>query len=141
MTTTTDDKTILSAVLDAWKSDVDAHQPERVASHFTEDAVFQGLHPYSVGRQGVAEYYDSQPLGMKAAYRILETRRFTEDLVLGYLDVDFTFTDRPPIAVKLSVLAKRVKEGWSIAHYQVSRLEQGAAQSQIEQAKAAEAQP
>ena len=122
MTTTTDDKTILSAVLDAWKTDVDAHQPERVASHFTEDAVFQGLHPYSVGRQGVAEYYDSQPLGMKASYRILETRRFTEDLVLGYLDVDFTFTDRPAIAVKLSVLVKRMGEGWSIAHYQVSRL-------------------
>ncbi|MGW1748902.1 YybH family protein [Streptomyces sp. NPDC002092] len=122
-TTTTDDKEILSAVLDAWKADVDAHRPERVASRFTEDAVFQGLHPYSVGRQGVAGYYDSQPLGMKAAYRILETRRFTEDLVLGYLDVDFTFTDRPAIAVKLSVLVKRVGEGWSIAHYQVSRLE------------------
>ena len=123
MTTTTDDKTILSAVLDAWKTAVDAHQPERVAAHFTEDAIFQGLHPYSVGREGVAEYYDSQPLGMTAAYRILETRRLTDDLVLGYLDVDFAFTDRPTIAVKLSVLVKRVGEGWSIAHYQVSRLD------------------
>lgn len=122
MTTNTDDKAILSAVLDAWKTAVDAHQPERVAARFTEDAVFQGLHPYSVGREGVAEYYDSQPLGMKAAYRILETRRPADGLVLGYLDVEFTFTDRPALQVKLSVLVTRVGGDWYISHYQVSRL-------------------
>ena len=38
---------------------IDAHDPERVAAVFTEDAIFQGLHPYSVGREGVADYYDS----------------------------------------------------------------------------------
>ena len=54
MTTSMDDKAILSAVLDRWKAGVDAHRPERVAALFTEDAVFQGLHPYSVGRQYVA---------------------------------------------------------------------------------------
>jgi hypothetical protein len=53
-----------------------------VASYFTEDAIFQGLRPYRVGRQGVAEYYASQPLGLAAAYQILETRRPAEDLVL-----------------------------------------------------------
>ncbi|MGI5459775.1 YybH family protein [Streptomyces sp. CA-249302] len=124
MTTTTDDKAILNSVLDEWRAGVDAHQPERVAARFTEDAIFQGLHPYSVGRQGVAAYYDSQPLGMKAAYRILETRRLADDLVLGYLDVDFTFTDRPTLAVKLAVLVRRTEEDWAIAHYQVSRLDQ-----------------
>ncbi|MBW8820462.1 MAG: nuclear transport factor 2 family protein, partial [Streptomyces sp.] len=104
MSSSTDDKAILDDVLDRWKAGVDAHQPERVAALFTEDALFQGLHPYSVGRRGVAEYYDSQPLGMKAEYRILETRRPADGLVLGYLDVDFTFTDRPTLAVKLAVL-------------------------------------
>ncbi|WP_409468186.1 YybH family protein [Streptomyces sp. HC307] len=123
MTTMTDDKAILSGVLDQWKAAVDAHRPERVAAHFTEDAIFQGLHPYSVGRQGVAEYYDSQPLGLTAEYRILETRRPADDLVLGYLDVEFSFTDRPALDVKLSVLVTRVGDDWCISHYQVSRLD------------------
>ncbi|MFI8067676.1 SgcJ/EcaC family oxidoreductase [Streptomyces sp. NPDC086033] len=122
MSSSTDDKAILDDVLDRWKAGVDAHQPERVAALFTEDALFQGLHPYSVGRRGVAEYYDSQPLGMKAEYRILETRRPADGLVLGYLDVDFTFTDRPTLAVKLAVLLTRAEDDWYISHYQVSRL-------------------
>lgn len=32
---------ILRTVLDRWKSAVDAHEPDRVASYFTEDAIFQ----------------------------------------------------------------------------------------------------
>ncbi|MFF4029146.1 YybH family protein [Streptomyces sviceus] len=123
MTVSTDDKAILSGVLDRWKAGVDAHRPERVAALFTEDAVFQGLHPYSVGRQGVAAYYDSQPPGLKAEYRILETGRPADGLVLGYLDVEFTFTDRPPLPVKLAVLVTRVGDDWYIGHYQVSRLD------------------
>jgi hypothetical protein len=61
---------------------------------------------------------------MKAAYRILETRRHADDLVLGYLAVEFSFTDRPPLDVKLSVLVTRVADDWYISHYQVSRLPQ-----------------
>ncbi|MCI3270580.1 YybH family protein [Streptomyces cylindrosporus] len=124
MTTTTDDKALLTAVLDEWKAGVDAHEPARVAARFTEDAIFQGLHPYSVGRQGIAEYYDSQPPGMTASYRILETRRPADGLVLGYLDVEFSFTDRPVLPVKLAVLLSRVGDDWYISHYQVSRLDQ-----------------
>jgi uncharacterized protein (TIGR02246 family) len=114
---------ILTGVLDQWKSAVDAHDPQRVAAAFTEDAIFQGLHPYSVGRQGIAEYYDSQPLGMTAAYKILETRRPAEDLVLGYLSVDFSFTDRLTLTVYLSVLVRKSADGWRISHYQVSKLD------------------
>nr|WSY50058.1 SgcJ/EcaC family oxidoreductase [Streptomyces sp. NBC_00886] len=123
MSTTTDDTAVLRGVLDPWKAAVDAHDPQQVAALYTEDAIFQGLHPYSVGRQGIAEYYDSQPLGMTAEYWILETRRLTDDLVLGYMDTEFTFTDRPPVNVKLSLLMRRTANGWSIAHYQVSRLD------------------
>ncbi|MFE3260109.1 YybH family protein [Nocardia sp. NPDC059091] len=122
MTTDPQDEAILRTVLDQWKRAVDQHEPQRVASYFTEDAIFQGLHPYTVGRAGVAEYYDSQPVGLAAEYRILETRRLTDDLVLGYLDVDFSFTDRPTLAVKLSVLLEHGTGGWAIGHYQVSRL-------------------
>lgn len=109
---------VLTTVLDRWKAAVDAHEPERAAENFIEDVIFQGLRPYTVGPKGVAEYYDSQPLGMVANYEIQETRRLTDDLVLGCLRVDFTFTDRPTVSVQLSVLV----DGEKIRHYQVSRL-------------------
>jgi uncharacterized protein (TIGR02246 family) len=118
----TENEEILRGVLDGWKAAVDAHDPERVASYFTEDAIFQGLHPYSVGRRAIAGYYGSQPIGMTATYKTLETRRLASDLVLGYLSVDFSFADRPTLAVYLGVLLKRSAAGWSISHYQVSHL-------------------
>jgi ketosteroid isomerase-like protein len=83
MTITTDDETLLRSVLDEWKAAVDAHDPQRVAAVFTQDAIFQGLHPYTVGPQGVADYYASQPVGMTASYRVLETRRPASDLIVG----------------------------------------------------------
>jgi hypothetical protein len=113
---------VLAGVLDRWKSAVDAHDPERVAANFTADAIFQGLHPYSVGPEGVAAYYDSQPAGMTADYTMLETRRLADDLILGYLSVDFGFRDRPTLSVYLSVIVRRAGETWLISHYQVSRL-------------------
>ena len=113
---------ILRSVIDQWKFAVDAHDPNRVASYFTEDAIFQGLHPYSVGPDSVAEYYDSLPIGMTAAYDIREIRRLADNLVLGYLSVDFAFTDRPVLTVNLSVIVRRVGDAWLISHYQVSRL-------------------
>lgn len=122
-TTTSTNEAVLRAVLDRWKAGVDAHEPEGVAAVFTEEALFQGLHPYSVGRRGVAEYYASQPLGMTADYEILESRRLAEDLVLGYLRVAFAFTDRPTITVYLGVLAKQASDSWFLDHYQVSKLD------------------
>src|SRR6202035_2629631 len=91
MASTTDNETILRSVLDDWKAAFDAHNPRQAAAIFTDDAIFQGLHPYTVGLQGIAEYYASLPLGMTALYRILETRRPADNLILGYLSVDFTF--------------------------------------------------
>ena len=122
MAITTDDETILRSVLDEWKAAVDAHDPEHVAAIFTNDAIFQGLHPYTVGPQGVADYYASQPLGMTATYRILETRRPADNLILGYLSIDFTFTDRPTLTVYLSMLIQPTPNGAKISHYQVSHL-------------------
>ncbi|WP_262704580.1 MULTISPECIES: YybH family protein [Streptomyces] len=122
MNSTAAQEAILRGAMDRWKSAVDAHEPQRVASYFTEDAIFQGLHPYTVGRQGVAEYYDSQPLGLTADYWVLETRQLAEDLLLGYLGVDFSFTDRPTLRVTLTVVLRRVAGQWHIAHYQVSKL-------------------
>ncbi|MFK4147049.1 SgcJ/EcaC family oxidoreductase [Streptomyces sp. NPDC004065] len=117
---TADTETVLRDVLDLWKEAVDGHEPERAASVFTEDAVFQGLRPYSVGRRGVADYYASQPLGLRADYRVLESRRLSDDVVLGYLAVDFSFTDRPTLHVSLGVVLRRTGDRWRINHYQVS---------------------
>ncbi len=112
----------LDAVLARWKAAVDAHQPDQVAALFTTDAIFQGLHPYTVGQAGVAEYYAAQPAGMTAAYTLHETRALSDALILGYLTVEFGFTDRPALTVYLSVLIRQDAGGWRIAHCQVSRL-------------------
>ena len=110
---------ILRHVLDEWRAGIAAHHPPRVAAEFTEDAIFQGLRPYSVSRPGVFDYYESQPAGLTVDYRINETRRPAENVVLGYLRADFTRPDGTGIPLNLSVLVTR-DVGWRIAHYQVS---------------------
>jgi hypothetical protein len=122
MSIMTDSETILRSALDEWKAGVDAHAPQRVAAVFTEDAIFQGLHPYTVGPRGVADYYAALPLGMTATYRILETRRLADNLILGYLNVDFAFIDQPTLTVYLGVIVQPEPNGAKISHYQVSRL-------------------
>lgn len=114
-------RTVLREVMDRWKAAVDAHEPRQVAACFTDDAIFQGLRPYSVGRPGVEQYYDSQPLGLVADYEVLEVRSLAEEALLGYLSVDFSFSDRPTIPVTLTVVLRRLDGEWYIAHYQVSR--------------------
>ncbi|OBK56627.1 hypothetical protein A5657_09110 [Mycobacterium kubicae] len=107
--------------MDRWRAGIDAHEPQRVAALFTDDAIFQGLRPYSVGPQGVYEYYDSQPSGMTVAYRILESRRLSGEVLLGYLRADFSYPDGPVIGVHIGVLIRRTSEGWRIGYYQASR--------------------
>ena len=110
-------------VVELWRSAIGTREIDRIAGLFSRDAIFQGLHPYGVGRDAVAEYYASQPIGLKAAYRLVETRQVGQDAVLAYLEVEFSFTDRPSLRVHLSVLLVQETEGWLIKHYQVSRLD------------------
>jgi hypothetical protein len=98
-----------------------AEQPDRVAEAFAEDAVFQGLRPYSVGRQGVVDYYASQPRGMTVTYRILETRSPAAELVVGYVSADFAFPDRPTVSANIGVVIAHGGGGWRILQYQASR--------------------
>jgi len=111
---------ILRAVLDQWKQGIDAHDPALVAEVFTADAIFQGLRPYSVGPQGVAEYYDAQPQGMTVEYRILESRRLGIDVAVGYLAADFAFRDRDTLHLNVGVVVTRTSKDWQIASYQAS---------------------
>jgi len=113
MTGTPADVEIPCGVLDPWKAAVDAPDPNSVAPLFTEDALFPGLHPYTAGRQGVADYYAYQPIGLTAEYRVLETRRPASDFVYGYLSVDSAFTDgRPTLPVLIGDAAQRRGGRW-----------------------------
>ena len=111
---------VLQSVLDVWQAGIAGHEPDKVAAVFTEDAIFQGLRPFSVGRAGVRDYYASQPAGLTVRYRILATRTPADEVVLGYLRADFGFADGTALPLNLSVLLTRTRQGWQIAHYQVS---------------------
>ncbi|MCG7593309.1 SgcJ/EcaC family oxidoreductase [Mycobacterium sp. PSTR-4-N] len=111
---------IVKSVLDEWKAGIDAHDPERVAAVFADDAVFQGLAPYTVGRDGVRRYYDGQPHGMTVDYRIDEVRRPAEHVVVGYGAADFHRPDGTVVSLRLGVVLARAHDGWSIQQYQVS---------------------
>lgn len=113
---------IIRTVMDEWKAAIDGHDAPRVAAVFTEDAVFQGLRPYGVGRNAVAAYYDSQPAGMAVTYRILESRSPAEGVVLGYLAATFTYPDRPAAELAIGVVLTRSSDRWQVAQYQASRL-------------------
>jgi len=115
---------ILQDVLDRWKSGIETRESLEVAGLFTEDGIFQGFRPYSVGRDGVDKYYAGQPVGLTAEYRFQETRRLSDDVVLGYLAVEFSFTDRESIPTNLTVVAVRDGDEWRLAHYHVSRVTQ-----------------
>jgi uncharacterized protein (TIGR02246 family) len=115
-----DTEQILRAVLDEWKAGVDEGDPHRVAEVFTGDAVFQGLKPYRVGRNGVQDYYAAQPPGLSVTYQLQETRALAEGVVLGYVRADFSPPAGPVIPLNLGVVITRGDEGWKVAFYQVS---------------------
>ena len=111
---------ILRVVLDQWKNGIDAHDPQLVAGAFTDDAIFQGLRPFSVGPQGVFEYNETQPSGMTVDYRVLESRRLGADVALGYLAAEFGYRDRDTVHLRVGVVVTRSGENWQIAFYQAS---------------------
>ncbi|MFF5077348.1 SgcJ/EcaC family oxidoreductase [Actinoplanes sp. NPDC000266] len=114
------DEAVLRPVLDEWRKAIAEHDPAAVAALFTEDAVFQGLRPYTVGRPGVETYYAGQPRGMTVDYRLRLTRRLGDDAVLGWAEADFTVGPEIRALVNLTVVVERTAGGWRIAHYHVS---------------------
>jgi uncharacterized protein (TIGR02246 family) len=119
-----DTQLAVTTVLDGWKAAIDNHEPEKVAGFFTHDALFQGFRPaHSIGRQGVTEYYASQPLGLTADYRILDAQQLADDVIVAYQSVDFGFTDRATIPVHLTVVLRNVAGNWLISHYHVSKID------------------
>ncbi len=124
MTVTTEQDAALIRVLGGWADAVRRHEPKRVAAYFTEDAIFQGFDRTPVvGRAGVAAYYDKQPVGLTPTYTVLETRSFSEDTFLAFVDVDFTPPNAAVIPVHLTVALVRSEGEWLIRHYHVSKIE------------------
>lgn len=119
-----DYQAVITRVLDAWKDGVDSHRPDRVASYFTEDALFQGAHPgYSLGRKGVEEYYAEQPVGLTVRYEIREIRPLAQDVLSAYVDPVFTRPDGTELRFHLTVILLQQGEGdWLISHYHVSKI-------------------
>jgi uncharacterized protein (TIGR02246 family) len=116
-----DTERIIEKVLAEWKAGVDSHDAARVAAVFTDDAIFQGLHPHTIGRQGVLDYYDAQPAGLSVEFSFHATRRPADNVALGYLRTDFARPDGKVIPLNLSVLLDRGgDERWRISFYQVS---------------------
>lgn len=116
-----DAASVVVAVMDEWKVGIDAHDPDRVAASFTQDAVFQGLRPYGVGRAAVSAYYESQPAGMTVSYHVLESRTLTTDAVIGYLRATFEYVDQSPLDLNIGVALTKVGDEWLVAQYQASR--------------------
>lgn len=119
----TDRNAALENLLAAWAQAIRAHEPDVVASLFTEDAVFQGFDPrHSVGRPGVAAYYEKQPVGLDPQYRVREIRAFGQDALLGFADVDFVRPSGEVIPTHLTLALVRVGDGWLIRQYHVSKI-------------------
>ena len=119
-----DDDRIATGVLTAWADGIRLHEPQRVASLFADDAIFQGFDPvHTVGRAGVAAYYAKQPVGLTANFTIVERRRASADVRVAYARVDFSVPERGVIPVHLTIVLRLTPEGWLISHYHVSKIE------------------
>jgi uncharacterized protein (TIGR02246 family) len=112
----------LAGVLESWATNIELHRPDAVAAAFTEDAVFQGSAPsYSVGRAGVASYYDARPPDLHAVYRVRETRAIGQDAFTAFVDVDFRRPDGQVDRTHLTLVLVR-SDGWLIKQYHVSKV-------------------
>lgn len=115
---------ILGAALRSWADGIRAHEPERVASLFTEDAVFQGFdRSHSVGRSAVTAYYAKQPVGLSPDPHVQEVIPVAPDAFLAFVDVEFTRPDGEVIPTHLTLALVRDAERWLIRHYHVSKID------------------
>lgn len=113
---------VVHEVMDRWKAGIDAQNPDAVAAVFADDAVFQGMRPYVVGRAGVAAYYAAQPAGMTVTYEVLETRSPADHVVVSYLAATFRFVDREPLSLHVGVVLVQAGATWQVVQYQAAQV-------------------
>lgn len=115
---------ILESLLQSWADDLRAHEPERAASLFTEDAVFQGFdRTHTVGRDAVTAYYAKQPVGLSPASLVREVIPLGPDAFLAFVDVDFTRPGEGVVPTHLTLALVRKGDRWLIRHYHVSKID------------------
>ncbi|MDR6612066.1 SgcJ/EcaC family oxidoreductase [Leifsonia sp. 1010] len=118
-----DQEAVLAETMRKWADDIRAHRAERVATHFTVDAVFQGFdREHTVGRPAVVAYYDKQPVGLSPEYRVREVRRLGDDAFVGFVDVDFVRPSGEVIPTHLTLVLVRQDGEWLIQQYHVSKI-------------------
>lgn len=116
------DMDVVTKVLDGWNQGIDQHRPADVAAYFTQDALFQGAAPsYSIGRGGVEQYYDGQPVGLIMRYEVKEVRPLADGVLSAYVDLTPLRPDGTVLRFRLTVVLVRQHDGqWLISHYHVS---------------------
>ena len=128
MIDTIEQSRVVTGVLRTWAEGIRVHEPDDVASVFTDDAIFQGFDPtHTVGRTGIAAYYAKQPVGLGAAFHLIEHRQVADDALIAYARVDFSPPDAAVIPVHLTAVLQRSTESWLISHYHVSKIERASA--------------
>lgn len=109
------------AALGRWQQGIAAGDLEMIASAFTIDALFKGLHPeHSIGREGVKEYYGSQEPGLTVEYRVLHLREISPGSAVTFLEADFHTGRGELVRTHITTVLCDSDAGWLIAHYHVS---------------------
>jgi uncharacterized protein (TIGR02246 family) len=81
----------ITPVLDRWKQGIADGDLSAIASAFTPDALFQGMKPtFTIGRDGVKQYYSAQAPGLTVEYQLLHLRQLAADAVVVYLSATFS---------------------------------------------------
>lgn len=114
-----------TAILQRWKTGIDARHPDDVGALFTADALFQGLRPAPLyGPSGVSQYYAEQPVGLRVDYTVLHSRHVSDDVITAFVAADFQFSDGRVIPTRITVVLLHGTDGWRIDHYHVSPITQ-----------------
>ena len=111
----------LAPALERWQKGIADDDPALVASAFTETALFQGLRPEPVfGRDGVKEYYATQPDPLTVEYEVVRLQPFGEQGAVAFLKTVFHPRGRDPRPSHLTLVFRRTQDTWVIEHYHVS---------------------
>lgn len=114
----------IAPTLARWQEGIADGDLDRIASAFTADALFQGLRPLpTTGRDGVREYYDSQPAPLTVDYEILQVRPLGEAGVVAYLGAVFHLVGRDDIPTHITMVFETEEDEILIGHYHVSRVD------------------
>jgi uncharacterized protein (TIGR02246 family) len=111
----------LIAALERWQKGIADGDLDLIASAFTETALFQGLRPEpTFGRDGVKEYYGSQPDPLTVEYEIVRFQPIGEQDTVAFLRAVFHPRGRDPRPAHLTLVFRRADDKWLIEHYHVS---------------------